>query len=833
MHQSGVDELYHPLREKSMSSQQIFSYQSEEETVMFEDSKETQFYSFPSASPDLITDNAPQDLGDFLKRPTLIKTIAWVPAGVSDADFDPWYLYLNSTEIKKKLDNFAFFRGNMHIKVVVNASPFYYGAMLINYTPLHTHVKSIDNSNVTALIPQSQKPRIWIDLQKNMGGEMILPFVWPYNYIKLTDGTLVQTLGRLRNITYAGLASANGASVTGVTVKIYAWMEDVEMHGNTTTLALQSKKGVVKDEFNNDGPISRPATALANWASYLINVPMIGPYAKATQIGASAVSSVAGLFGWSKVPVIENVKPMKPLFFHDLASAHLSQPTSKMTLDPKAEISVDPRIAFPSTGEDELSISNLVQKDSFLFSTIWATNDAPDTALGGTSVTPYLLNRGSATSTVYTVGYTPMAYVSEAFDDWRGDIIFTIKVICSQYHRGRLRVHWDPVPTSITTDISNRTLTKILDIGEKTELEFRVPYVQYAMWLKNHNFPNNYWNTTGSIASFSPDYDNGFLSIRVLNNLSAPIDTASVTVLMFVRGAENLEFANPRDLPPKTQHFVTQAFIGEAESDTQEKSKPLVDRYLVNWGEAIPSLRLLLQRGCLSQSIPFKAASEDSGAYYQRWLFSQTRFPTGPGYDLDSYNTAKGVVSVVDKPYSYTHQTPLTWFTPMFVTRRGAIQWHYHFNDPTGAISHVSVGRTMLGISSRNVSLGGAALTTVTDTNTSHSVRSRNLMLTNPQTHTGVALTEHKLSPSISIEMPQMVRHRFQFTSPSYSTIGTSVDGSDVDTYQLITYHTTAYATNAKMFLEKYCNAGADFSLNMFLCAPHMYYCTTAGDTPV
>lgn len=830
MRESGEDELYHLPCVDNVCPHYVF--QSEEETVKFEDTIEAPSYSFPPSSKDFATDTSTQEMGDFLKRPTLIKTIAWNPAGVTDADWDPWTLYFSNAAIQKKIDNFAYFRGNLHLKVVVNASPFYYGAMLMNYTPTPSYLQPIDNAHVTALVPQSQKPHIWIDLRTNMGGELTLPFIWPYNYCKLTSAASVAILGRMRNITYYQLASANGASTNGVTIQVYAWMEDLELCGNTVRLALQAKTGVVKDEYGT-GPISKPATALANWASYLTNVPVIGTYAKATQIGASAVSSVAGLFGWSKVPVIEDVKPVKPLFFHELASAHLSQPTSKVTLDPKAELSVDPRIVGPSNGEDELSISNIVQKDSFLFQTTWATNMAPDSLIANIHVTPGLMQIGSPTSTVYTLGFTPMAYLAEMFANWRGDIIFTFKIICSQYHRGRLRVHWDPVGSWYTIDVSNRNLTKIIDIGETTEVEFRVPYLQYAMWLKTPDLVSNNYSTSVD-TGFADGYHNGDLTIRVLNNLSAPIDTASVSFMCFVRGAENLEFANPRSLNNKIQPYVVQALVEDVAPDTQQKSTPLDSRYLINYGEAVPSLRLLLQRAYLSQKLSLRRMDgQDPTAPLQRLSVKMSRMPVAPGYCAHATTKAKGVITTgTEYRYAFTNHTAITWLTPMYVARRGSIQWHFHLADQAEMFKSFEVCRNVDTISASSYALTGQATTIVANADTdSLNVTAKNLLIGSSETGHGVVITDNKVCPSVAVEMPMMTQSRYQITKPDRAIIGYSEDGSDLDTYDVAVYakHTTATCSTA--YISKFVNAGADFSLVFFICAPQLYYCATAGET--
>ena len=87
------------------------------------------------AEADAITDAG---LETFLSRPVRIATINWAEAdtiGVKTS-ISPWNLFFNNTQIKYKLNNFAFIRCNLKVKVIVNASPFYYGWMKMCYQPL-------------------------------------------------------------------------------------------------------------------------------------------------------------------------------------------------------------------------------------------------------------------------------------------------------------------------------------------------------------------------------------------------------------------------------------------------------------------------------------------------------------------------------------------------------------------------------------------------------------------------------------------------------------------------------------------------------------------------
>jgi len=92
----------------------------------------------PIVDPTFTNDYTPSaELADFLSRPVLIDTITWTEgAAAPNSVLLPWHLFLNNAVIKRKIDNYNFLCGNLHIKAVVNASPFYYGSLLLAYTPL-------------------------------------------------------------------------------------------------------------------------------------------------------------------------------------------------------------------------------------------------------------------------------------------------------------------------------------------------------------------------------------------------------------------------------------------------------------------------------------------------------------------------------------------------------------------------------------------------------------------------------------------------------------------------------------------------------------------------
>lgn len=764
------------------------------------------------------------DLGDFLQRPVLISTQTWPETGLGEVTIDPWTAYLDTSQIRYKLRNFAYFRGNLKLKIVISSSQFYYGALLAYYTPVNSFAPAIF-SVVNKYVTVSQRPHLWIYPQYNEGGEMTLPYIWPAEYVKITSAAEVAKLGRLTLLQYTPLTSANGATSVGVTIQIYAWCEDVTLTGPTFSEALQSK-----DEYGN-GPISAPASALTNVTKHMHNIPIIGRFARATTIGSSAVSEIAKLFGWSNVPVISNVKPVKNVPFHDLASAHIGEPTSKFTLDPKAEVSVDPRLVG-ATAEDELAIPYLVQKESFLTSITWPTSSAANAHFFSARVTPMLHDVGTASANgTYIIASTPMSHVSSLFEHWRGDIIFRFKVICSKYHRGRLRITWDPVGASTSVnDMSHVLMTKIIDLAESDEVEFRVPYMQAVAWswLRGMTGGNNWSPTSGLAASAS--MDNGIIRVSCLTNLSAPIATSSVSLFVFVRGAENLEFANPKNFG-STMKKVS---LYDMQSNDVISTSPDAHRYELNFGEAIPSLRLLLRRSTFVDRHSF-----DSTSYVSTDTMGMVRMdapihPMSPGYDPFGSVTTKGrEVPGTQFPYSYTQHTPIEWVASMFMCERGSIRWHLNVNSD-GNVPHTSltVQRNTSSTISTGVMLVYETLQPTGGTATDFQRYNWNSTSISSGT-SGLVLCNLHGQPGVSFECPMTTQFRFRFANPRNWTRGSTEDGSAYETYTIrCIMRPSVQGSNCRYSaMERYVCAGTDYSLSHFINAPMMTFNANSGLT--
>jgi hypothetical protein len=153
---------------------------------------------------------------------------------------------------------------------------------------------------------------------------MELPFLYPYPYVSVSSFDAVNRLGSISLVQYAPLLSANGTGSSFVDIQVYAWAEDVKLTGPTNLPVMQS-------EFVPDKQVSKTASVVQSAAGALSRIPVIGAYARATEMAAGTLSGVASHFGFTNVPNVKDVAPVKQVPFQ-LASTEISEPVCKLSL---------------------------------------------------------------------------------------------------------------------------------------------------------------------------------------------------------------------------------------------------------------------------------------------------------------------------------------------------------------------------------------------------------------------------------------------------------------------------------------------------------------------
>lgn len=502
---------------------------------------------------------------------------------------DPWTVYLSEPSVRAKIRNYAFFRANLELKVVIAASQFHYGTLHVAYVPLATDneiVQFYEGSNKTNYGFQFNQylssvfGSVLMKIGDNKPAEIHCPYInynpmcrlWN-NATTVTGSTIndVSYLGRLYIITLNNPAACNSTAPTALSLQVYARMKDVCLGGPTgNQISITTE---AKDEFA-DGPISSISSTLARWAGKLSVIPSIRPYAYASKKVFDAVTSVSTLFGFS-APVVSPAITTPRLIKNDAYMNAVNTTTrctgKKLTVDPRQELSIDPRLFGRS--EDEMSIRFIGSIPSLLDTATWSSSSiAMTTLLWQTYVSPYVNRVGPTDATNYFIQPTCLSYAVRPFAFWRCKLKYKIVINKSIFHKGKLAILFDPACSQYVLITSNLKLNKqrmlIVDIQETDEFEFCVRFVNNRLWARDlpEPFCNRAVGSTFSsaIATSVQDAVSGFITIFPFTTLQSP-DGTSVQLNVFV-SSDDLEvnYLNAESLP------VRRAQTQSKESDMEE-----------------------------------------------------------------------------------------------------------------------------------------------------------------------------------------------------------------------------------------------------------------------
>lgn len=615
-------------------------------------------------------------------------------------------------------------------------------------------------------------------------------------------------LGDFRIQSFAPLRSTSSDVATEpISISIYAWFENVELAGSTN-LAPQSGRGrkirrkprpkeramaglaAIADGHDEyaDGPVSRVATAISKASGEMSQIPVIGPFMRATELGAGAVSRVASWFGFTNVPVIDNVAPMKNEPFGGYSSAEVAAPTAKLTLDPKNELSIDSR-TVGLDGTDEMALESILTRDAYFAQFNWNQTSNTNTTLFQIACSPH--NLCNASLTANWINPVPVAHVSQTFQYWRGDFRFRFVVLCSQFHRGRLQIAYEPAGGVSPDETVN--LTQIFDMGKSSVMDFDVPYSQGVAFLQTQRLTTNPNYTPNFIGSNAQD--NGTLTVSVLNKLSAPIPDAPVTILVYVSAAPDFEFMGPT-APPDDLQWTSQAYE-TLEMDDAEDESPEIN--VVYGGETVKSLRTLMHRHCYLRSVIAGAEGYESIS----WMY-----PIAKQYNNDTrgINTAASGDNV-----NYVANTFEAWYAPCYAGKRGSMYWAINMNSDETA--QVSITR---GVKNDPITVGGYDITYTPPSDPNGFAFSS--MNRKDDMGNGAAVYNTQTQTGVTALVPFISNLRFIGTQPSYQdTVGDPrIGGTRAQSFKLVAESLESTSKE----LDFHCACGPDYSLFFWIGAP-------------
>lgn len=848
------------------------------------------------------TDLAP--LEEWFSRPILTHPMVWNEGTEFPyATFSPWLDYFSQANIRRKLEGYSRMRCDLKVKVLVNGSPFRYGELMLSYRPLYTKIfnpthnvfpffsggqiagdvitgyPSQDYSAVTAdnstLMARSQRPHIRIQPHINSGGEMTLPFLYYKDAIDITNLTTsseefyqaLREMGTLTMENVCNLRSTGIANAVGVSISMFVWAENVKLWG-PTGINVQAI-----DEFESTMSISDQASAVAEAAGKLQSVPILRPYALATQFLAGTSASVLKYFGWSNPPVLTAVQAKLPKASYLNPGPCSSFPDDVLALDPKNELTVDPR-TVGAQPKDPLLITDFCARSAIVDVLTWQVTDPVETLIAEFPIQPAywyteLRERTSPKLSSQRITMTPATYASQMFEYWRGTCVIKLKVVSSQFHRGRLLATWDPaLITPLAPTRHAARISHVIDLATATEMTIKIPYLHHLGMLRTSHRPISGtvdvspfrpWTSRADAFNWSArdlrDTCNGVLQLRVLNNLQCGDATADVNIIAEMsfedmilmcptvgRRSDGDRMSSKTTLPTTlsrvaltdwtdqsievqaleatTSDFVVQGLESPGTSEDMQMipaSAPVDEISKLYGGEFVPSLRSLLHRTYFYKAKSTRTSSSDAGTITSTYV---PRFPVPCHTLVDGFMDRVPLAPLATSNNTNSMCTnPISLLTACFAGYRGSMVWKAHCLNNSDSI--------VMTRSSPRLAIDNLSWTTFADADL-YSFDS--VVAATCNANNGVAWSSKELAGTVAAVFPQYNNMRMLPGDPITHYLPTTEslhdrDWLDHDGVRVTTFRAQQFnaGLTMKTTITTSVSAGTDYNVFHFLNVPDVY----------
>lgn len=390
----------------------------------------------------------------------------------------PLEAYFNNAMIKEKLARYRNLKCDVHLKVVVNGIPQQYGRFIVGCVPPHDELLA-PGPNTFIQVQLTQCRHTLLNPTISQGGELILPYLHFANSHSLVDGSLktwsgtYNPLGTAYIAPLAPMAALSGFSLDCYTT-VYMWLENVVLSGPT----MIAQSGRTDEEASN---------------------------------------------------IQQFVVRDKPNF----ATVDDKDLVFKSSLSSKQQVDTSPSTVGYQEKE-KCTIFDIASRPSLLGSFNWAHSDPGGSMLGSIEVNPTSCYKSTTLANVFVP--TPLAYATLPFKYWRGGLRYHFSAVCSSFHRGRLRISFDPAGFLMTAgsvdSYSHLNYSYIWDLAEKQELTVDIGYMNNLPFLKVKDL-NDPFAGRATVPVLNQETANGRIGIMVDNALTAGTDT-SIPILVYV-----------------------------------------------------------------------------------------------------------------------------------------------------------------------------------------------------------------------------------------------------------------------------------------------------------
>lgn len=606
----------------------------------------------------------------FLSRPIKIRTTSLSIGQVPYLTIAPWVEYLSHPTVKPRISHYARLRADMVLRCNINGSPMHYGMFRVCYRPhpggavgddlVFNHAIALEagSSAINLKLVASQLDGFYVNPCRDSSLELRIPYMHSKPGLELYGLADAYTIGTVYVIGFAPLAHASGGT-SPITLEFYAHLENVTLDVPTVVTqgyTLQDAAHVVRRVLS---ATAKATTIAEEWSPRIL--------------------SAIAMLGFSRPLTLEAPSTVREIPFN-LSNYDAPDTSVPLSLSESAETPLGGQ-ELGASGDDELVLSRLAARRAFICSSQWGSSLQSGSFLMGSVVTPVQTSVSSYTksatpnvpsySPVTHTCLTPAAFAAITCKYWRGTVCYRFTVAASPYHKGRLRIYYDPFPGGWAFDPNpsmNITNSIVLDLAETDSIDVEVPWQNVrdmaecqSPFVQATTNDNMLWGSMCSAAETT--HCNGFIVCSVLSPLTSIQSDTPVTLLVEM-WVKDLVLFSPRIA--RGDNGAPLCMDGEAIPYAPES-------FDVTGGDAVASLRQLVKRYVVEHEVfvPNTLLSAAvSSAYVSYDTFARLPVP-GP---VSNWHEAVDATAY-SEPVNYTGLSFYTYVSTAFALARGAVRW--------------------------------------------------------------------------------------------------------------------------------------------------------------
>lgn len=697
---------------------------------------------------------------------------------------------------------FVFWRGHPTIRFQINGTKFHNGRLIAAFIPAFQFQqydeKLYDVDVLTSL------PHVILDAGFSNSGIINLPFVHMNTYFNTVQGSRGwQSLGRLILVVFNRLGSATTSSQS---IGVTAWVhyDNCELHQPCYAHTVNLPKVNAKDR--RDAPPMAQAAVEGLVKSAL---PMITDLV-APGLGG-LVGNVAGGVGDCDKPTDpQEISRWVPNAVTSLSLGTGLDKSSRLSLNTNTYTLGDADLI--STTTDDMNMLEVMKIPTRLCTLKWKSTNNTGDNIFKIPVCPNLFTNMTQNTKVKPpvdiISPTLLAYNARGFKFWRGGIRYKIQIVASQMHSGRMMIAFGPGLSSIKFDGATYINTYVIDLQERHEVEFVIPYMAERPWMRCDRM-----RQFDSSSLIEPDHDNfentGYLFMYVLNRLSRPDSvSAEIDINVLVSAADDFEVAVPADFAcvqgigdviDITPGARAQALVGQQDvTERTEEGVVVVSKGGGRLSETASStlsenamnLKTLLRRYYKVYSNKFTLPAETSSVSF-------ANSPTLSGVNK-CFNSKNGIQL----------RTHLTHFSELFTFWRGSLRyklvWSIHddtnFPSVTARVFHLPGAFVFGNFTPQALSDNQAAILSACESY-------------------GTLLGQSNIQSSLEFEVPFYTPYTQLRTIQGATSNARSSTG-----LVIVVFDKPPGGGNPQIHLDLYQAAGDDFGLNYLRAAPKLQF---------